>query len=69
VDDPPAMIMREVAAYLNVDEKTVYRVAKRRELPGFRVPGTWRFRKGDIDGWIERQLVTASAKARWKGAR
>jgi transposase len=34
VDDPPAMTVREVAGYLNVDEKTVYRLAKRGELPG-----------------------------------
>ena len=47
------MTVREVATYLNVDEKTVYRLAKRRELPGFKVAGTWRFKKGDIDQWIE----------------
>lgn len=69
VDDPPAMTVREVAGYLNVDEKTVYRLAKRGELPGFKVAGTWRFRKGDIDGWIERQLPTTSAKKPEKSKR
>lgn len=49
----PAMTVREVAGYLNVDEKTIYRLAKRGELPGFKVAGTWRFKKDDIDQWIE----------------
>jgi excisionase family DNA binding protein len=50
-----AMTVREVADYLNVNEKTVYRLAQRRELPGFKVAGAWRFRRADIDMWIELQ--------------
>ncbi len=53
--DTPALSVREVAALLSVDEKTVYRLAKKRELPGFKVAGTWRFKREDIDSWIERQ--------------
>jgi excisionase family DNA binding protein len=60
VDDLPAMTVREIADYLNVDEKTVYRLAKAGKLPGFKVAGTWRFRKGDIDEWIERQKLAAA---------
>src|SRR3954463_1516310 len=33
----PAMSVREVAGYLNVDEKTIYRLVQRRELPSFKV--------------------------------
>ncbi|MEX2125968.1 MAG: helix-turn-helix domain-containing protein [Woeseia sp.] len=61
------MTVREVAGYLNVDEKTVYRLVQRAELPGFKVAGTWRFKKRDIDDWIERQkLAAAPAKANRK---
>ena len=67
--NPPAMTVREVADYLNVDEKTVYRLTKRAELPGFKVAGTWRFRKGDIDVWIEQQLATGRGKSRAKSKR
>ena len=49
------MTVREVAAYLNVNEKTVYRLAQRRELPGFKVAGAWRFRPEDINRWVEAQ--------------
>lgn len=64
MDDSPAMTVREVAGYLRVDEKTVYRLAKRGDLPGFKVAGTWRFRKSDIDGWIEGQLGATPGKPR-----
>ena len=50
-----AMTVREVATYLNVNEKTVYRLAQKRQLPGFKVAGAWRFRRNDIDRWIDEQ--------------
>ena len=55
----PAMTVREVAGYLSVDEKTVYRLAKRGDLPGFKVAGTWRFKKEDIDRWIEERKAAS----------
>ena len=59
----PAMTVRDVASYLNVDEKTVYRLVKRGDLPGFKVAGTWRFKQEDIDAWIEVQKQSGSANA------
>jgi excisionase family DNA binding protein len=56
------MTVREVANYLNVDEKTVYRLAQKGELPGFKVAGTWRFKREDIDQWIEKQKKAAGQK-------
>jgi excisionase family DNA binding protein len=49
------MTVRDLALYLKVDEKTVYRLAQRRQLPGFKVAGTWRFKRADIDAWIEQR--------------
>lgn len=67
MDDSSAMTVREVAGYLNVDEKTIYRLAQRGDLPGFKVAGTWRFKKRDIDQWIEQQKLAATpAKTRKK---
>ncbi|MBI2571917.1 MAG: helix-turn-helix domain-containing protein [Candidatus Schekmanbacteria bacterium] len=42
---------------MNVNEKTVYRLAQKREFPGFKVAGAWRFRREDIDRWIENQTA------------
>lgn len=58
----PSMTVRDVAQYLKVDEKTVYRLAQRGELPGFKVAGTWRFKREDIDAWIEEQKERAAEK-------
>lgn len=44
----------EVANYLMINKKTAYRLAADSKLPGFKVGGTWRFRRVDIEDWIER---------------
>ncbi len=55
------MTIREVADYLKITEKTAYRLAAAGDLPGFKVGGSWRFRRSEIDRWIDRQ----SAKKAW----
>lgn len=50
------LTLRDVAAYLKVDDRTIYRLAQARKMPAFKVGGRWRFRKADIDAWIEAQL-------------
>ena len=56
------MTVHDVAVYLKVDEKTVYRLAQRGELPGFKVAGTWRFKRSDIDAWIEQRKSQSTEK-------
>lgn len=43
------MTIREVAEYLKINEKTAYRLAADGKLPGFKVGGTWRFRKDEVE--------------------
>ena len=50
-----ALTVKEVAELLAVNERTVYRLANTGQLPGFKVGGTWRFLKEDIEAWIARQ--------------
>lgn len=54
---PPESVMtvQEVADYLRVNQRTVYRLTVGRKLPGFKVGTTWRFKRADIDGWIAAQ--------------
>ena len=47
------LTIKEVAEYLRITEKTAYRLASERKLPGFKVGGSWRFRKSEIDAWID----------------
>jgi excisionase family DNA binding protein len=54
------LTLKEVAELLKVAEKTVYTMAQERELPSFKVRGQWRFRREDINRWIEHQKTQAT---------
>ncbi|WP_186035019.1 methylation-associated defense system helix-turn-helix domain-containing protein MAD1 [Burkholderia gladioli] len=56
------LTIKEVAEYLKVTERTIYRLAAAKEIPAFKVGGTWRFRTVDIDGWISAQSKKPEAK-------
>ncbi|MCB5361921.1 MULTISPECIES: methylation-associated defense system helix-turn-helix domain-containing protein MAD1 [Vibrio] len=47
------LTIKDVAAYLKVAEKTAYRLASEGKLPGFKVGGSWRFKRKDLEAWIE----------------
>jgi len=53
--DDEILTVKELAAYLKIAEKTVYRFASEEKIPGFKVGGTWRFRKSEIDQWTKEQ--------------
>ena len=53
--DNAIMTIGEVADYLKVTERTIYRLAGAKQIPAFKVGGSWRFSKTDIDAWISRQ--------------
>jgi len=44
----------EVAAYLKLGKRTVYRLAAAKKIPAFKVGETWRFQRQEIDQWIKR---------------
>ena len=54
------LTIRELAALLKIGEKTAYTMAQNGELPGFKVRDQWRFRRADIDAWIDKKLRAAS---------
>ena len=47
----------DVAAYLKVGKRTIYRLAAAKKIPAFKVGGTWRFSRADIDIWIKQQSM------------
>ncbi|MFZ5834186.1 MAG: methylation-associated defense system helix-turn-helix domain-containing protein MAD1 [Pseudomonadota bacterium] len=55
------LTLPEVAQLLKVAEKTVYTMAQRGEIPAFKVRGQWRFKRADIDRWIEQQKAAAGS--------
>lgn len=53
------LTLKEVAQYLKLAEKTAYRLAAEGELPGFKVGGSWRFKRQDIEHWIAEKKTNA----------
>jgi excisionase family DNA binding protein len=48
------LTVKEVASYLVVTERTVYRLIKDPNFPAFKVGGQWRFKIDLIDDWMRR---------------
>jgi excisionase family DNA binding protein len=48
--------VKEVATILKVSTRTVIRLAERDELVSFKVGDLWRFRRSDVDDFIQRQI-------------
>ena len=49
------LTLKDVAEYLKVTERTIYRMVADRKIPAFKVGGSWRFRLAEIDEWIKTQ--------------
>ncbi|HWF84888.1 MAG TPA: response regulator [Vicinamibacterales bacterium] len=68
--DETFLTTEEVLEYLQVNLRTVYRLIKAGKIPAVRVGRQWRFRKRDIDAWLDSQRprggnrVAAPAPAR-----
>ena len=52
---PDEILTLAELAQLKVGDKTVYTMAQLGEVPAFKVRGQWRFKRDDLDQWIERQ--------------
>jgi excisionase family DNA binding protein len=50
--DGEILTLDEVALYLKAGKRTVYRLVQQGEIPGFKLGGTWRFRRAELDRWI-----------------
>jgi len=57
--DDAFLTTEEVLGYLQVNLRTVYRLIKAGKIPAVRVGRQWRFRKRDIDTWLETQRPRA----------
>ena len=53
--DEILLTTEEVLEYLQVNLRTVYRLIKAGKIPAVRVGRQWRFRKRDIDAWLDTQ--------------
>jgi excisionase family DNA binding protein len=61
--DETFLTTEEVLEYLQVNLRTVYRLIKAGKIPAVRVGRQWRFRKRDIDAWLDSQRGPRTARA------
>jgi len=66
-DEEEILTLQELAAYLKIAEKTLYGYAQKGTIPGIKIGAAWRFRKTDIDAWLEeRRRLTESSRGSGK---
>jgi DNA binding domain, excisionase family len=51
------MTIKQLAGYLNLNERTVLRLVTDGALPGMKLGNQWRFRKAMIDTWLDDQML------------
>jgi excisionase family DNA binding protein len=49
------LTVKEVADYLKINERTVYRMAAGDKIPAFKVGASWRFKLVELEEWIKSQ--------------
>lgn len=57
VSQSEILTIKQVADYLKVTERTIYRLAAIKKIPAFKVGGAWRFSRSDISDWIKQQSL------------
>jgi len=55
------MTIDEVADYLQLNKKTIYRLLWRRNIPATKVGNKWRFDRASIDAWLRRKSIEKQA--------
>lgn len=61
--DETFLTTEEVLEYLQVNLRTVYRLIKAGKIPAVRVGRQWRFRKSDIDAWLDSPHSRAATRS------
>jgi excisionase family DNA binding protein len=55
--DDRLLTLKELAAYLSVNERTLLKLVSEGEVPGVKIGNQWRFRKAMIDAWLDDQML------------
>lgn len=59
----PLLDAQAAADSLSLHPKTLMRMARKHQVPAFRVGRYWRFRASQIDSWLNSQLQSPSANS------
>ena len=58
---PDLLSPKQLAEYLQLSQRTVYRLLERGDVPGVKVGGQWRFRKATVDEWLDLNMQRLDA--------
>jgi len=50
---PDLLTAKQLAEYLQLSSRSIYRLLERGDVPATKIGGQWRFRKADVDQWID----------------
>ena len=62
--DKEVLTVKQVAEFLQMDERTIYKLAKQGDIPSFKVSNQWRFLKKDIESWVEQKKSEVMRKTK-----
>jgi excisionase family DNA binding protein/PAS domain S-box-containing protein len=62
--DEHLLTLKEVAAYLKVNQTTIYRLVRRAEIPALKIGGDWRFSIDGVDAWRQRRAKLPHSRRR-----
>jgi len=63
--DKEVLTVKQVAEFLQMDERTIYKLAKQGDIQSFKVSNQWRFLRNDIESWVERKKSEIKEKRKW----
>jgi len=49
------LTLEELAKYLKISKPTLYKMVEKGKIPALKVANQWRFKKEDINRWLEKQ--------------
>jgi excisionase family DNA binding protein len=58
------LTLDEVAEYLKAGKRTLYRLTQNGDIPAFKLGGSWRFRRTELDRWIAASIEDKSKRGK-----
>ena len=60
----PVVDSEEAAKFLNINPKTLQKMARNGEVPAYRIGKLWKFRISDLDGWLRSKVISTCHSCR-----
>jgi len=49
------LTLEQIAEYLQMSTSSIYKMAQAKKIPSYKVGRQWRFKKEEIDKWVEKK--------------